>query len=64
MSPLLADFIHARGYKPICAKLLTLPGGKARKARLGALAGACGAGLPGVGHKKAFAGERWEDMVR
>lgn len=26
MSPLLADFIHARGCKPICAKLLTLPG--------------------------------------
>ena len=24
-SPLLADFIHARGCKPICAKLLTLP---------------------------------------
>lgn len=26
-SPLLADFIHARGCKPICAKLLTLPMG-------------------------------------
>ena len=25
MPPLLADFIHARAYKPICAKLLTLP---------------------------------------
>ena len=27
-SPLLADFIHARGCKPICAKLLTLPQNK------------------------------------
>ena len=26
MTPLLADFIHARDCKPICAKLLTLPG--------------------------------------
>ena len=25
-SPLLADFIHTRGCKPICEKLLTLPG--------------------------------------
>ena len=25
MPPLLADFIHARGCKLICAKLLTLP---------------------------------------
>ena len=25
MPPLLANFIHARGCKPICAKLLTLP---------------------------------------
>ena len=25
--PLLADFIHSRAYKPICAKLLTLPAG-------------------------------------
>ena len=25
MPPLLADFIHTRGCKPICAKLLTLP---------------------------------------
>ena len=25
MPPLLVDFIHARGCKPICAKLLTLP---------------------------------------
>ena len=25
-SPLLADFIHTRACKPICAKLLTLPG--------------------------------------
>ena len=24
-SPLLADFIHTRACKPICAKLLTLP---------------------------------------
>ena len=30
MSPLLADFIHARGCKPICAKLLTLPMRKKR----------------------------------
>ena len=28
MPPLLADFIHARGCKPICAKLLTLPEAK------------------------------------
>ena len=27
MPPLLADFIHARGCKLICAKLLTLPAG-------------------------------------
>ena len=26
MPPLLADFIYARAYKPICEKLLTLPG--------------------------------------
>ena len=26
MPSLLADFIHPRVYKPICAKLLTLPG--------------------------------------
>ena len=26
MPPLLADFIHARGCKPICEKSLTLPG--------------------------------------
>ena len=26
-SPLLADFIHTRACKPICAKLLTLPKG-------------------------------------
>ena len=25
MPPLLADFIHARGCKPICEKSLTLP---------------------------------------
>lgn len=25
MPPLLADFIHARGCKPKCEKLLTLP---------------------------------------
>ena len=28
MPPLLADFIHTRGCKPICAKLLTLPSRK------------------------------------
>ena len=31
MPPLLADFIHARGCKPICEKSLTLPDIKAYK---------------------------------
>ena len=31
--PLLADFIHARGCKLICAKLLTLPNCAAHKVR-------------------------------
>ena len=34
MPPLLADFIHARGCKPICEKSLTLPHFQQRPAAL------------------------------
>ena len=45
-SPLLADFIHTRACKPICAKLLTLPAELLPVRHTGTLVEIAGQGVP------------------